>query len=94
MRELENVMERMAILCDKAVQARDLPLGQEYGAGERHAMLWKDIERQAIEDALPPTTATAPARQAAGDQPAHAAVPAEGVRGRGGGLFSVLCYRT
>ena len=51
-RELENVMERVAILRDKVVDARDLPLGQEYNAGERHAMLWKDIERQAIEDAL------------------------------------------
>jgi DNA-binding NtrC family response regulator len=49
-RELANVMERVAMLCDRRVEARDLPIG-ERPAGE-HPMLWKDIERRAIEEAL------------------------------------------
>jgi DNA-binding NtrC family response regulator len=48
-RELENVMERMAILCDQQVDAPDLSLLQ----GEHsRPVLWRDIERAAIEDAL------------------------------------------
>ncbi len=51
-RELENLMERVAILCDEIVDARDLPLGAEQGGEERRPVTWKEIERQAIEDAL------------------------------------------
>ncbi len=49
-RELENVMERVAILCDRRVEARDLPIGDR--PAQVQPLLWKDIERQAIEDAL------------------------------------------
>ncbi|HWQ53486.1 MAG TPA: sigma-54 dependent transcriptional regulator [Bryobacteraceae bacterium] len=49
-RELENVMQRVAILCDRRVEARDLPIGER--PDREHPLLWKDIERQAIEDAL------------------------------------------
>lgn len=48
-RELENVMERMAILCDDAVEADDLPLT---AAGPVRPILFRDIEQQAIFDAL------------------------------------------
>jgi two-component system response regulator FlrC len=48
-RELENLMERMAILCDEVVEADDLPITP---AGPVRPVLFKDIERQAIEDAL------------------------------------------
>jgi two-component system response regulator AtoC len=48
-RELENVMERMAILCDQRVEAEDLSL---LGAADRRPLRWRDIERQAIEEAL------------------------------------------
>jgi len=48
-RELENMMERMAILCDARVSAADLPIS---GGTPRRPVLFKDIERQAIEDAL------------------------------------------
>ncbi|MBZ5724394.1 MAG: sigma-54 dependent transcriptional regulator [Acidobacteriia bacterium] len=48
-RELENAMERMAILCEESIDAGDLSMLQ----GEaRRPLLWRDIERQAIEDAL------------------------------------------
>ncbi len=48
-RELENVMERMAILCEHQVDAGDLSLLQ----GEHsRPVLWREIERAAIEDAL------------------------------------------
>jgi two-component system response regulator HydG len=48
-RELENMMERMAILCNDQVTAPDLPLN----AGDpRRPLRWKDIERQAIQEAL------------------------------------------
>jgi DNA-binding NtrC family response regulator len=49
-RELENAMERMAILCEQFVEPSDLSsmLQKE----ERRPLLWRDIERQAIEDAL------------------------------------------
>jgi two-component system response regulator HydG len=48
-RELENAMERMAILCDERVDAGDLSM---LHPEERRPLLWRDIERQAIEDAL------------------------------------------
>ncbi len=48
-RELENAMERMAILCEERVDAGDLSMLQ---GEERRPLLWRDIERQAIEDAL------------------------------------------
>ncbi len=48
-RELENVMERMAILCEACVDATDLTILREE---ERRPLRWRDIERQAIEDAL------------------------------------------
>ncbi len=48
-RELENAMERMAILCDQRVDAADLAM---LGAEERRPLRWREIERQAIEDAL------------------------------------------
>jgi DNA-binding NtrC family response regulator len=48
-RELENMMERMAILCGAQVTAADLPLGP---ADPRRPLTWKEIERQAIREAL------------------------------------------
>ena len=48
-RELENTMERVAILCDEAVEPDDLPVTS---SGPARPVLFKDIERQAIEDAL------------------------------------------
>ena len=48
-RELENMMERVAILCDQTVGAEDLPVT---AAGPVRPVLFKDIERQAILDAL------------------------------------------
>jgi DNA-binding NtrC family response regulator len=48
-RELENVMERMAILCEDVVEADDLPMTT---SGPTRPVLFKDIERQAIEEAL------------------------------------------
>jgi DNA-binding NtrC family response regulator len=48
-RELENLMERMAILCDSEVEPDDLPVT---AAGPSRPVLFKDIERKAIEDAL------------------------------------------
>ena len=48
-RELENTMERMAILCDDVVEPSDLPIT---ASGATRPVLFKDIERQAIEDAL------------------------------------------
>ena len=48
-RELENTMERMAILCDDVVEPGDLPIT---ASGATRPVLFKDIERQAIEDAL------------------------------------------
>lgn len=48
-RELENLMERLAILCDHEVKASDLPL---VAPGEKRLLKWKDIERKAIEEAL------------------------------------------
>lgn len=48
-RELENTMERMAILCDDVVEPGDLPL--QAGTPAR-AVLFRDIEKQAIFDAL------------------------------------------
>jgi len=48
-RELQNVMERAAILCDRRIEAADLP----FERSESHRPVkFKDIERQAIEDAL------------------------------------------
>jgi two-component system response regulator AtoC len=48
-RELENTMERVAILCDEAIEPDDLPVTS---SGPARPVLFKDIERQAIEDAL------------------------------------------
>ena len=48
-RELENAMERMAILCEERVAAGDLAM---LHAEECRPLLWRDIERQAIEEAL------------------------------------------
>jgi len=48
-RELENVMERMAILCEERVGAGDLSM---LNGDERRPLQWREIERQAIEDAL------------------------------------------
>ena len=48
-RELENAMERMAILCEGTVDAPDLPMTE---AGPVRAVTVREIERQAIEDAL------------------------------------------
>jgi DNA-binding NtrC family response regulator len=48
-RELENMMERMAILCDDMVEADDLPVT---AAGPVRPVLFRDIEKQAILDAL------------------------------------------
>jgi two-component system response regulator HydG len=48
-RELENVMERLAILCAERVDAGDLSM---LSVEERRPLLWREIERQAIEDAL------------------------------------------
>jgi transcriptional regulator with GAF, ATPase, and Fis domain len=48
-RELENTMERMAILCDDAIEPDDLPVTS---TGPARPVLFRDIERQAIEDAL------------------------------------------
>jgi len=48
-REIENTMERLAILCDDAIEPDDLPIT---GSGPARPVLFKDIERQAIEDAL------------------------------------------
>jgi two-component system response regulator HydG len=48
-RELENTMERVAILCDDAIEPDDLPITP---TGPARPVLFKDIERQAIEDAL------------------------------------------
>jgi DNA-binding NtrC family response regulator len=48
-RELENLMERLAILCERNVSPADLPF---VASAERRPVKWKDIERQAIEEAL------------------------------------------
>jgi two-component system response regulator HydG len=48
-RELENLMERMAILCDDMVEPDDLPIT---ATGPARPVLFKDIEREAIENAL------------------------------------------
>jgi two-component system, NtrC family, response regulator AtoC len=48
-RELENTMERLAILCDGPIEPDDLPVSS---SGPVRPVLFKDIERQAIEDAL------------------------------------------
>jgi two-component system response regulator HydG len=48
-RELENTMERVAILCDDVIEPDDLPVTS---SGPARPVLFKDIERQAIEDAL------------------------------------------
>jgi DNA-binding NtrC family response regulator len=43
-------MERVARLTDSRVEARDLPIGTPTATDR--PLLWKDIERRAIEDAL------------------------------------------
>lgn len=48
-RELENTMQRVAILCDDVIEPDDLPIT---GSGPARPVLFKDIERRAIEDAL------------------------------------------
>jgi DNA-binding NtrC family response regulator len=48
-RELENMMERTAILCEGEISPADLPIR----AGDpTRPVRWKEIERQAILDAL------------------------------------------
>jgi two-component system, NtrC family, response regulator AtoC len=49
-RELENMMDRAAILCDRTVTASDLPIPA--GNQHRRAVTMREIERQAIEDAI------------------------------------------
>jgi len=48
-RELENTMERLAILCDETIEPDDLPITS---IGPARPVLFKDIERNAIEAAL------------------------------------------
>jgi two-component system response regulator FlrC len=48
-RELENTMERLAILCDGIIEADQLPFS---GSGPVRPVLFRDIERKAIEEAL------------------------------------------
>jgi two-component system response regulator FlrC len=48
-RELQNTMERVAILCDGVVEPDDLPITR---TGPARPVLFRDIERRAIEDAL------------------------------------------
>jgi DNA-binding NtrC family response regulator len=48
-RELENTMERLAILCEGSIEPDDLPVTS---SGPTRPVLFKDIERMAIEDAL------------------------------------------
>jgi DNA-binding NtrC family response regulator len=48
-RELENTMERLAILCEETIEPDDLPITS---TGAAHPVLFKDIERKAIEEAL------------------------------------------
>ena len=48
-REMENLMERMAILSDDVIEADDLPITS---SGPARPVLFKEIERQAILDAL------------------------------------------
>ena len=48
-RELENTMERVGILCDEIIEADDLPITS---TGPTRPVLFKDIERRSIEDAL------------------------------------------
>ncbi len=48
-RELENVMQRVAILCEELIEPDDLPITS---TGPARPVLFKDIERQAIENAL------------------------------------------
>lgn len=48
-RELENTMERMAILSEGVIEPDDLPITD---AGPARPVLFKDIERKAIEEAL------------------------------------------
>ena len=49
MRELENTIQRVAILCDGLIEPDDLPITS---TGPARPVLFKDIERRAIEDAL------------------------------------------
>ena len=49
MRELENVMGRAAILCERTVDAGDLSM---LGPDERRPLSWQAIERAGIEEAL------------------------------------------
>jgi len=48
-RELQNTMERLAILCDGVIEPDDLPITP---TGPARPVLFRDIERRAIEDAL------------------------------------------
>jgi DNA-binding NtrC family response regulator len=49
-RELENLMERMAILCEGSVRPEDLPIASR--APSAPPVRWREIERHAIEEAL------------------------------------------
>jgi two-component system response regulator AtoC len=48
-RELENTMQRVAILCEELIEPDDLPITS---SGPARPVLFKDIERRAIENAL------------------------------------------
>jgi DNA-binding NtrC family response regulator len=48
-RELENTMEQIAILCDDVIKPDDLPVTS---SGPARPVLFRDIECQAIDDAL------------------------------------------
>ena len=48
-RELENTIQRVAILCDDLIEPDDLPIT---ATGPARPVLFKDIERHAIEEAL------------------------------------------
>jgi hypothetical protein len=48
-RELENTMEQVAILCDDVIKPDDLPVTS---SGPARPVLFRDIECQAIDDAL------------------------------------------
>jgi DNA-binding NtrC family response regulator len=50
LRELANVMARAALVARDRVEAADLAIGTQ--ASRLRPLLWKEIERQAIEDAL------------------------------------------
>lgn len=50
LRELANVIERVAITCRERVEPADVGVGMQ--APKQRPLVWKEIERQAIEEAL------------------------------------------